>query len=263
MLINRLKELLLAVAFLPLMMQAASAHVIWYDYEDGKYNLLFGHPEEGPQPYDTSRFKEAAAYDSQRQTLPFTINQTQDAVSLTSTGNVAALTGLLDNGFYASVPGNNYLRISESEAGQYEGVRHLLKYTKALYDWSEALAQPFNQPVEILPLENPLEVKAGDNLDVRVLYQGKPVSDANVEYLGQVVPIGADGIFSVPIGDGGLQQLEAQYQILSNSNLTIGYEVSLTAQRTSIPEPSALLGIGVVSLLAFNRKKIFNTKSSF
>lgn len=263
MLINRLKELLLAVAFLPLMMQAASAHVIWYDYQDGEYNVLFGHPEEGPQAYDPAKFKEAAAYDSQRQTIPFTINRQSDGVSLTSTGNVAALTGFFDNGFVADIAGNRYARITESEIDQNKDVRHLLKYAKALYDWSPALAESFNQPVEILPLQNPLEVKAGDNLNVRVLYQGKPVSNANVEYLGQVVPIGTDGIFSVPIGVGGLQQIEAQYDSVLNPNFTISYEASLTAQRTSVPEPSALLAIGVVGLLAFNRKKIFNTKSIF
>lgn len=263
MLINRLKELLLAVAFLPLMMQAASAHVIWYDYQNGEYKVLYGHPEEGPLAYDPARFKEAAAYDSQRQTLPFTINRQPDGVSLTSTGNVAALTGFLDNGFVADIAGNRYARITESEIEQNKDVRHLLKYTKALYDWSPALATSFNQPLEILPLQNPLEVKAGDNLNVRVLYQGKPVSDANVEYLGQVVPMGTDGIFSIPIGVGGLQQVETQYASVLNPNFTISYEASFTAQRKSVPEPSALLGIGVVSLLAFNRKKMLSRKFNF
>ncbi|RUS96262.1 hypothetical protein DSM106972_088040 [Dulcicalothrix desertica PCC 7102] len=261
MLINRLKELLLAVAFLPLMMQAASAHVIWYDYQNGEYKVLYGHPEEGPIAYDTTRFKEAVAYDSQRQTIPFTINRQPDGVSLTSTGNVAALTGFLDNGFVADVAGNRYSRISESEVAQNKDVRHLLKYTKALYDWSPALAESFNQPLEILPLQNPLEVKAGDNLNVRVLYQGKPASDANLEYLGQVVPIGQDGIFSIPIGVGGLQQVEAQYESLINPDFKISYEASFTAQKTSIPESSALLGIGVFGLLALNRKKMFGAKA--
>ena len=114
MVIKRWKELLLAVAMLPLFIQPVSAHIIWFDYENGEYNLLFGHPEDGPEPYQTSKFKQATAYDSNRQILPFDINQKKDGLSLTSNSEIAALTGFFDKGYYAKV-GDEYQSISEQD----------------------------------------------------------------------------------------------------------------------------------------------------
>src|SRR4028118_741412 len=100
MLIRNFKKLLLAGAILPLLLQPASAHVVWFDYQSGEYNLLYGHPEEGPLPYSPAKLKEATAYDATRQIVPFTINQKQDGLSLTPDGNIAALTAFFDNGYY-------------------------------------------------------------------------------------------------------------------------------------------------------------------
>ena len=255
MVIRNLKKLLLAGAILPLLLQPASAHVVWFDYQNGEYNLLYGHPEEGPQPYSPAKLKEATAYDATRQIVPFTINQKQDGLSLTPDGDIAALTAFFDNGYYARISENESRNISEAEISQYQNVSHNLKYTKALYDWSDTLAQPFNQPLEIIPLENPFAVQEGDNLEVQVYYQGQPLSDVTVEYLGQEVSKDNNGIFSVPIGIGGLEQIEASYGFLSDGNLRISYESSFTAQKISVFEPSALLGLGVVGLLALRKKK--------
>ncbi|BDI15886.1 hypothetical protein ANSO36C_16880 [Nostoc cf. commune SO-36] len=256
MLIKRWKELLLAVAMLPLFIQPASAHIIWFDYENGEYNLLFGHPEDGPEPYQTSKFQQATAYDSNRQILPFDINQKKDGLSLTSNSEIAALTGFFDNGYYARI-GDAYQSISEQEIGQYQDVGHYLKYTKALYDWSDTLAQPFNLPLEIIALQNPLTVKPGENLKVQVLYQGKQIPDVTVEYLGKKLTGDQNGTYLVPIGDKGLQQIEASYTIASATNLSISYETGFTAQKTSVPDPSALLGLSVVGLLGLYKKRFF------
>jgi nickel transport protein len=43
---------------------------------------------------------------------------------------------------------------------------------------------------------------------------------------------------------------------LSDGNLRISYESSFTAQKISVFEPSALLGLGVVGLLALRKKRI-------
>ncbi|MDZ7951102.1 DUF4198 domain-containing protein [Nostoc sp. DedQUE09] len=254
MLIKRWKELLLAVAILPLFMQPVSAHIIWFDYDNGEYNLLFGHPEDGPEPYDTSKFKQATAYDSNRQILPFDINQKKDGLSLTSNSEIAALTGFFDNGYYARI-GDESRSISEQEIGQYQDVGHYLKYTKALFDWSDTLAQPFNLPLEIIALQNPLEVKPGENLKVQVLYQGKQIPDVTVEYLGKKLTGDQNGTYLVPIGDEGLQQIEASYTVASATSPRISYETGFTAQKTSVPDPSALLGLGVVGLLGLYKKR--------
>ncbi|MCC5655344.1 PEP-CTERM sorting domain-containing protein, partial [Nostoc sp. XA013] len=66
--------------------------------------------------------------------------------------------------------------------------------------------------------------------------------------------------FSIPIGTQGLvQAIEASYSI-SSGGITTSYETGFTAQKTSVPEPSSLLGLSVVGLLALHRKKILLNK---
>ncbi|WP_375503288.1 DUF4198 domain-containing protein [uncultured Nostoc sp.] len=263
MFLQKIKTLLISAAILPCFIQPASAHVVWFDYKNGEYDILFGHPEDGPETYETSRFKQAIVYDTNKQILPFDLDQKQDALSLTAGKNVAAIQGFFDNGYFARLSNNEYLRITEQEIPKYDNVGHYLKYTKAFYDWSDALAKPFNLPLEILPLQNPLAVVPGESLLVQVLSEGKPITDdVTVEYLGQVVAKNLDGTFSIPITQEGLEQpIEASYSLPSKGNLAVSYETSLTAQNISVPEPSALLGLGFVGLLVlYNKKKLLLNK---
>ncbi|MDZ8263134.1 hypothetical protein [Nostoc sp. ChiQUE01b] len=66
------------------------------------------------------------------------------------------------NGYYARISDDEYRSISEQEIGQYQDVGHYLKYTKALYDWSETLAKPFNLPpqgnTDVRPYCNKLDM---------------------------------------------------------------------------------------------------------
>jgi nickel transport protein len=257
MLKKRLKELLLAVALLPLLVQPALAHVVWFDSKDGGYELLFGHPEEGPEPYDVAKFQSATAYDINKQVVPIKINR-QDRISVVPQGDIAALTALYDNGFWLRNPEDSSSRnISpeEAEAINYVNVTNFVKYTKALYDWSEAISQPFGIPLEIVPLKNPFEIIVGETLPIQVLFEGSLIKDALVEYLGETLDVNEQGITYIPIGEGGLQVIEASYTSPRANNPGISYATTFTAERTSVPEPSVLLGLSVLGLMAFARKQ--------
>lgn len=251
MLTKYLKHLVLAFAMLPLLVQPALAHVVWFDYEEGEYKLIFGHPEEGPEPYDPAKFQSATAYDRNKQIVPIEVLK-QDAVSVVPEKEIAALTALYNNGYYLRNPGDsssqNILQ-SEAEAINYTNVTNFAKSTKALYDWSEPVSQPFSLPLEIMPLENPFEVAVGKTLPVQVLYEGNLIKDALVEYNGEEVDIDAQGIAFIPVDEKGLQPIEASYTSPTAMNPGVSYATTLTAER--VPEPSTLLGLGAVSLLAF------------
>lgn len=259
---KRLREMLLAVALLPMLVQPVFAHVIWFDYKEGEYQLLFGHPEDGPEPYNPAKFKEATAYDKNKNVVPFSVKTQQDSLSLVSEGDVAAITAFFENGYFVRIPGSTSLNVSESEAEQYNPnyeVGRYLKYTKALYDWSDALSQPFGLPLEIQPLKNPFDLKAGEYLPVQVLYNGSLLKNPTVEYLGETLNVNSDGIAFVPYGKGGFQPIEASYTLLLDNNPyadNLSYETSFTAQkRTSVPEPSVLLGLSVLGLMGLARKQ--------
>lgn len=254
MIAKRIKELLLAVVLLPILVQPALAHVVWFD---SQYQLLFGHPEEGPEAYDVTKFRSATAYDINKQQVRFE-TVIQDTINIVPQGDVAALTAFFDNGLYLRNPGDTSSRNisqAEAEAINYTNVTNFVKYTKGLYDWSEPISQPFGLPLEILPLQNPFEVMTGENLPIQVLYQGNLINDALVEYQGETLSVDANGIAYVPIGDSGLQPIEASYTSPTATNPRVNYATTLTATARRIPEPSALIGLGVLTTLAVARKQ--------
>lgn len=250
MITQHLKQLVLAFAMLPLLVQPASAHTVWFDYKDGEYELFFGHPESGPETLEVSKFQSATAYDRNKQVVPVEINK-QDGITVDPQGNIAALTAFYDNGYWVQKSPDDYENITQqqAEAIGYKDVTHNLKYTKAVFNWSEPISQQFGLPLEIMPQTNPFEVTAGETLPIKVLYQGNQIQDALVEYLGKEVDVNEQGIASIPIGEGGLQVIEASYDNPMSLNPVDSYATTFTAE--PIPEPSALLGLGAFGLMAF------------
>jgi nickel transport protein len=239
----------LTLAFFPILLsQPAIAHVIWFESNNSEYEVIFGHPEAEREPLIPSRFQEATTYDSEKNILANEITLERDRLLVVPQGNVAALTGFYDNGFWVEYSDGTYENITteQAEAINYENVTNYLKYGKALYSWSEAVATPFGLPLEIMPLTNPLDVNAGDSLSVQVLYNGTLINDPTVEYLGEEISVDVNGIASIPVGEGGLQVIEASYDDPTANNPGISYAATLTAQTQtqSVPEPSIIFALG-------------------
>lgn len=260
MVTKRLKELLLAFAILPMLVQPALAHSMYFGNKGEDIPLLFGHPEEGEEevlPYAPATVKELTAYDLTGAVVPIEIKNLTGGISVSPNSDVAALTAFVDRGFYIVTPDNEYLNISKREATtEYIQAFRSLNYPKSLYNWSDAVSQPLGLQLEIVPLENPFEVIAGENLDVQVLFGGAPLQDVLVEYLGKPVEDeNGDSIFSIPWGQEGLKTIEASYSIpLENDPDTdeLSYSTSLSVQ--PVPETESWVGLGALGLLAFIAK---------
>lgn len=249
MVTKRLRELLLAFVILPIIVQPALAHSMYFGNRGEDIPLLFGHPEEGEDevlPYNPSSIKELTAYDLTGGIVPVEIKNLSSSISVIPNEDVAALTAFVDRGFYVVTLDNKYLNISKSEAtGEYSQAYRSLNYPKSLYSWSDAVAKPLGLQLEIVPLKNPFEVAVGENLNVQVLFEGAPLKDVLVEYLGAEIDDGnGDGVFSIPWGQEGLKTIEASYSVpLVNDPDTdrISYSTSLGVQ--PVPEPSSVLGV--------------------
>ena len=257
MLTQHLKQLVLAFAMVPMLVQPAFAHVVWFDYKNGEYELLFGHPESGPEAFDASKFQSATAYDLNKQVVPVEINR-QDGISVDSQREIAALTAFYDNGYWLenSTGDSENLSQQRAEAIGYKDVSRYLKSTKAVSDWSEAISQPFDLPLEIMPQKNPFEVTVGETLPIKVLYQGNVTQDALVEYLGKTVNVNSEGTASILIGEGWLQVIEASYTSPTATAPGVSYATTFNVE--PVPEASALLGLGTFGLMAFIGKSRLN-----
>lgn len=248
MITRRLTELFLALTILPIVVQPAFAHSMYFGNKGEEIPLLFGHPEEGEDnvlPYAPASVKELTAYDLTGAVVPVETKNLPGGISVIANKDTAALTAFVDRGFYVVTPDNEYLNISKREAtGEYTQAFRSLNYPKSLYNWSEAVGT-LGLQLEIVPLKNHFAVAVGENLDVQVLFGGAPLKDVLVEYSGKPIDdANGDGVFSIPWGEEGLKTIEASYSVpLVNNPDTdeISYSASLGVQ--PVPEPSSVLGI--------------------
>ncbi|MBW4565079.1 MAG: DUF4198 domain-containing protein [Mojavia pulchra JT2-VF2] len=266
MIIRRLTELLLALTIFPIIVQPALAHSMYFGNRGNDIPLLFGHPEEGEEaviPYAPTTVKELTAYDITGASIPIEIKNLSGGISVIPNKDVAALTAFADRGYYVVTPDNKYLNFSKKEATtEYTQAFRSLNYPKSLYKWSDAIAQPLGLQLEIVPLQNPFEVKSGEELDVQVLFGGVPLQEVLVEYLGQTIEDGdQDTIFSIPWTQSGLKTIEASYSIpLKNNPYTdeLSYSTSLSVQE-AVPEPESGIVLGAIAFLAVLYKSKLNT----
>lgn len=110
------------------------------------------------------------------------------------------------------------LRVKEKSLDK-PGVERYSKSPKVLIKVGDGLAgdvtKPIGLPLEIVPLTNPFQLKVGDVLKVKVLFQSKPLADANLgwdhpgdgEMPTGTVRTDSEGMALIPISKTGLMTI--------------------------------------------------------
>lgn len=66
-------------------------------------------------------------------------------------------------------------------ANEVTATRHIYKMGKSIFKWSKDALKPYGTKLEIIPTQNPLELKVGSKLKVQVLLDGKPANKIGFE----------------------------------------------------------------------------------
>ncbi|MBI4719788.1 MAG: DUF4198 domain-containing protein [Chitinivibrionia bacterium] len=81
---------------------------------------------------------------------------------------------------------------------------------KRIDAWSDALARPLTQELDIVPLGNPFEAGAGGKLRLMVAFEGNPAEGIIVCYMGKPRgTTGRDGTINIRLKEPGLQMIQA------------------------------------------------------
>lgn len=207
------------VPFVPLVLAglvvgsaAVSAHDLWIEPEAGGYRVLYGHhprvSHEGARelPYAADTVKSVVCLDAAGARRPATVGSSSP---VRIEGDCAVLYVLTSSGYWTkTTAGTRNLRKTEAASPlaawqSFESVKHLAA-------WGSAAAGPVGAPLEIVPEQDPLALRDGDKLGVRVLADGKPVAGAVVSYDGKTRgETGPDGRVNVRVRHGGLQLIQA------------------------------------------------------
>ena len=216
--------------------QAASAHDLWLNMEDHYLNttgkteakVVFGHN----YPHFGLLVKEdqlSEFYYVAPSGIETTIDKTWEEVKGTSYGRPA---GARVGAINCDQEGTYIVVASKKRKGSKLTVASE-KYAKSILvvgDGTKDVRVPVGQRIEIVPLKNPSEIKPGEMLPVKVLFEGKPletyVYGTYAGYYSEDEPFpvlarsNADGIAQVKIDRAGTWMVVSNHKVDFSASLT-------------------------------------------
>lgn len=188
------------------------AHDAWIQKMGDNFQIIYGHGGKY-ENYDIGKIKEIKAYDTYGNVK--NISHKDGKITTKETQNAAVLTMFFDNGYWVQTP-DGWKNLTKQEAMQQSLhiiiAERSLKFHKSYLKWSESLTKPFGMKFEIIPLKNPLVMKIGEMLPIKVLLDGKPIENASistVESHDTVAKTDKDGLAKVSITKTGFCLISA------------------------------------------------------
>lgn len=194
----------------------ALAHDLWVEREGRLHTLLFGHQHSGHAgtgrlEYPPGQVKRMACFNGAGRETPAEPGMTYP---VTLRGECAATWFLTSSGYWSKTPYGTR-NVPRTEAGGAVLASWLsVESVKRLDAWGETLARPLTRELEIVPLSDPLGLKAGDKLRLAVYRDGRPAEGVTVAYFGHPRGVtGADGQVNVRIREPGYQLIQASLDL--------------------------------------------------
>lgn len=215
------------VIFLVFAYHSAFAHHPWVEKEGNRFLIAWGHPPK-VSPYEPKKVKDIKMFDLKGQIIAANSIDEKDKVYLTSTTDVSMITLSFEGGFLVTTPdGKKAMTKREAQKAGLQIVDSFYsnQFSKSLFGYSNAVGNPAGMKFEIVPLKNPLAVRDGELLPVKVLFEGKPLEGASIETGAhkEATKTNGDGIAEVKIMGRGLQVLLAKHRLSVKDNPDADY----------------------------------------
>ena len=211
---NHAKSAILFVAVI-LLLQAsvASAHDYWIEQKGEGLMLVFGHGSQRLD-FEVEKATSLKAFDAQGKELTVQKEKKGKGLILKISGQPALVTAVVDNGYWSKTIYGWKEEPKRKASRVVEAIRQLY-YTKVLIAWSNATqSATSDQSIALIPLQNPFTMKPGDMLQVKVLYNGNPLPNAEMNG-GEHNALGKtdkEGMIKVPVV-AGANLLSVEYKV--------------------------------------------------
>jgi len=174
------KIALLLAATVAMGAAAATAHDYWIEKKGDGYAAVYGHGDQRLE-YDPASLKKVTVYNAAGKTLDFRKELQSKAIIIRPAGSACLILADLESGYWSktiyglkNLPKRKATRPIESFKAYH--------YSKSIISAGEAALKPVEGlKLDIIPLKNPLDLKSGDSLQLKVLFEGKPLAGATVE----------------------------------------------------------------------------------
>lgn len=195
------------IAFCFIILSNAFAHDFWIEKRDGKLFIVSGHDDKW-DAYDPARIKEVKAFDGKGNILKINALRQKDISYVVHNENMGMVSVFFDNYFWVKTT-DGWKNITKRDALK-DGLQTLesgrsFKYAKYIEKWSDSFSKPIGTKIEIIPLKNPLSIKPGEKLPVKVILDGKPLKNTSIFVQAsheEVAKTSEDGVVNIEVKEG-------------------------------------------------------------
>ncbi len=201
-----------------------NAHGIWFAERSDQLAVIYG---VGADDLDMvkrlDKITEIKAYDVLQQPVDTSLRASEFLVVVDTEEHPAVVAAVLDNGYWSKTPDGEWIAAGRDEVPNAVIAERTVKYAVHL---RSALAEPLGplpgQRLQIVPDVAILPDMLGDELGIRVLYDGKPAAGARiiVDFVNdpdaERIITGEDGRATINIRNQGLNVVGALYDAPSN-----------------------------------------------
>jgi nickel transport protein len=203
------------VLILPLLALPARAHDLWIERDGPLHTLSWGHEHAthaGAKvlDYKPENVREAICFNGAGREVDAQRGHGHPA---TLKGDCAASWFFISSGYWSKTPYGTK-NLPKQEAGAVIESWLSVEGVKRIDQWSADLERALTRHLELAPLENPLKLKTGEKLHLRVWFQGKPAAGIHVAYFGQPRGVSdSEGKVNIRLRNPGFQLIQASMQL--------------------------------------------------
>lgn len=172
------KSIVLALVLTLFSASALYAHDAWVAKDGDLLVVKYGHGDT-IEAYKPAYVKAAKAYNASGAESPTAVTAQATRAILAPAQTPAMIMVFFDSGAWVKTP-EGHKNVSKREAKNVISSLKSQKYSKSVWQWNDGFSKPMGGKMELVPLKNPLALKAGDKLPFQVLYEGKPLAGATV-----------------------------------------------------------------------------------
>jgi len=180
----------------------ASAHDYWIEKKGSSYIILYGHGEQRTE-YDPAAVKKITVFNADGKPVEFRKDMQGKVLMIQPAGSAAVIIVQLDSGYWSKTI-YGWKNLPKRKASRVVEALHSYHYSKSIISWGESVRQPTTGiKLDIVPKNNPFDLKAGEALPLIVYFGGKPLAGATIEGDHEKVAVtDKDGAAKVPLKKG-------------------------------------------------------------
>lgn len=196
----------------------AQAHGVWVARRAGEWAVVLG---EGPldDAYKPSAVLQVTAQARDGSDATVSLQPRERNLVLQPSQEAATLSVRFEDGYWSQKADGQWVEGNRLQVPDARKVGYYQMFSRTVIAPSSAASKPLGLPLEIVPQSDPMALKPGGRLRVRVLLHGKPLANAKLmtDYLAGTaspsVRTDRQGYASIKVRSAGLSVVKVGHQM--------------------------------------------------